>query len=116
MALFEMNGEALTSVAATNFAAEGVWERRDLQRVLRDNIDALDDSLLVVAEEFGDFEGSDRRIDLLCVDRDGQMVVVELKRTSDGGHMELQALRYAASLSSAARLGDGGWPQLAGCC
>jgi hypothetical protein len=67
---------------------------------LRDNIAAVDESLLVIAEEFGDFEGSDRRIDLLCIDRDARVVVVELKRTYDGGHMDLQALRYAAMVSS----------------
>lgn len=100
MALFEMAGETLAPVPATDFAAEGIWERRDLQRVLRNNIDAIDDTLLVVAEEFGDFEGSGRRIDLLCVDREARLVVVELKRTSDGGHMELQALRYAAMVSA----------------
>jgi len=57
-------------------------------------------SLHVVAEEFGDFEGVNRRIDLLCVDRVCKLVVVELKRTADGGHMELQALRYAATIST----------------
>jgi hypothetical protein len=66
MTLFEMTGDALTAVPTTDFATEGIWERRDLQRVLRDNIGTIDDTLLVVAEEFGDFEGSDRRIDLLC--------------------------------------------------
>jgi hypothetical protein len=100
MTLFEMTAEELVAVPATDFATEGVWERRDLQRLLRDNIATIDDTLLVVAEEFGDFEGSDRRIDLLCVDREGRLVVVELKRTHDGGHMDLQALRYAAMVSS----------------
>lgn len=35
---------------------------------------------LVVAEEYADFAGSRRRIDLLAVDPSGQLVVVELKR------------------------------------
>lgn len=30
-------------------------------------------------------------VELLAVDRSGQVVVMELKRTEDGGHMELQA-------------------------
>jgi len=101
MALFELtvDGE-LTKVPATNFAAEFVLERADLQRALRGRIEVLDPDLLVVAEEFGDFADVRRRIDLLCVDREGQLVVVELKRTEDGGHMELQALRYAAMVST----------------
>ncbi|GAA2567361.1 hypothetical protein GCM10010435_46250 [Winogradskya consettensis] len=33
------------------------------------------------------------------MDRDGRLVVIELKRTTDGGHLELQALRYAAMVS-----------------
>ncbi|WP_063798727.1 hypothetical protein [Nocardia sp. NRRL S-836] len=100
MALFEMTADALQAIPPTDFTAEGIWERRDLQRLLRDNIAAVDESLLVIAEEFGDFEGSDRRIDLLCIDRDARVVVVELKRTYHGGHMDLQALRYAAMVSS----------------
>ena len=58
--------------------------------------------LLVVAEEFGDWEDARRRIDLLAIDTAGHLTVVELKRTEDGGHMELQALRYAAMVSSMA--------------
>ncbi len=90
----------LTAVPSTTFAGQGVLERADLQRALREHIDVLDDGLLVVAEEFGDFVDARRRVDLLCVDRAGQLVVVELKRTEDGGHMELQALRYAAMVST----------------
>ncbi len=101
MALFELTtGGAIAKVPSTSFAAEMVLERADLQRALRSHIDVLDANLLVVAEEFGDFADVRRRIDLLCVDREGQLVVVELKRTEDGGHMELQALRYAAMVSA----------------
>ena len=60
----------------------------------------LDPNLLVISEEFGDWEESKRRIDLLAVDREANLVVVELKRTESGGHMELQALRYAAMIST----------------
>lgn len=101
MALFELNPDReLQRVAPTSFATERVLERADLQAAIRDNIRVLGDDLLVVAEEFGDFQDVRRRIDLLCVDRAGQLVVVELKRTEDGGHMELQALRYAAMVST----------------
>ena len=43
---------------------------------------------------------SKRRIDLLGLDKQANLVVIELKRTEDGGHMELQAIRYAAMVST----------------
>lgn len=101
MALFGLTGQGgLAKVETTNFAVEHVLERADLQRAIREYVDVLGEDLLVVAEEFGDFADVRRRIDLLCVDREGQLVVVELKRIDDGGHMELQALRYAAMVST----------------
>jgi hypothetical protein len=66
----------------------------------RAEISPLGDDLKVICEEFCDWEESSRRIDLLCIDKEGSIVVVELKRTEDGGHMELQAIRYAAMISS----------------
>jgi hypothetical protein len=92
--------DSLIKVNRTSFAEENIQERTHLQAALRDHIDLIDADLHVVAEEFGDFEGASRRIDLLCIDRDCKLVVVELKRTADGGHMELQALRYAAMIST----------------
>lgn len=100
MGLYELSGVGLKRIDETSFAAEHVLERTHLQAAVRDNISLLGDDLLVVAEEFGEFEDTHRRIDLLCVDRSGCLVVVELKRTHDGGHMELQALRYAAMVST----------------
>ena len=55
---------------------------------------------LVIAEEFGEWTDSRRRIDLLGIDKEANLVVIELKRTDDGGHMDLQAVRYAAMVST----------------
>lgn len=99
MPIYQVTDTTLKPIAETTFGAEGIMERRDLQRLLRDQISVLGDDLMVVAEEFGDWVDSSRRIDLLCIDADANLVVVELKRTDDGGHMELQALRYAAMIA-----------------
>ncbi len=56
--------------------------------------------MLIVAEEFRAFADARRRIDPLGVDRAGHLVVFELKCSPDGGHLELQALRYAAMVST----------------
>jgi len=100
MALYEITADNLTKIAETSFDLAGVRERYDLQRLLRTQIDVIAPDTLVIAEEFGEWEESKRRIDLLALDREANLVVIELKRTDDGGHMELQAVRYAAMVST----------------
>lgn len=99
MPIYEVRQNGLTPVSATSFENERLRERSDIQRLLREQIECLEEGLMVLAEEFSDWQDSNRRIDLLCLDTDANLVVVELKRTADGGHMELQAIRYAAMVS-----------------
>jgi len=68
--------------------------------LLRRQIEIISPNTLVIAEEFGEWEDSKRRIDLLGIDKDANLVVIELKRSEDGGHMELQSIRYAAMVST----------------
>ena len=100
MSIFEVTPDSLKELTRTDFASQGLRERDNLQPLIRDQIEVLDPDLLVIGEEFGDWEESKRRIDLLAVDRQANLVVIELKRTESGGHMELQALRYAAMVST----------------
>ncbi|MCA9029226.1 MAG: DUF4268 domain-containing protein, partial [Planctomycetaceae bacterium] len=99
MALYEIGNDSLRVIEQTTFVGAKLKER-DVQRLLRTQIEVLDPDLYVLAEEFSEWQDSSRRIDLLAIDRDAQLVVIELKRTEDGGHMELQALRYAAMVSA----------------
>jgi hypothetical protein len=98
--IYEITKTEVRKLNATTFADEGISERNDLQRLLVQNIEMIAAGTLIIAEEFCEWEDSKRRIDLLGVDRQGNLVVIELKRTEDGGHMELQALRYAAMVSA----------------
>ena len=100
MPLYEFTEDSLTNIPVSTYASLKLRERDGIQRVVRDHIKVILPDVMVLAEEFSDWEDSKRRIDLLCLGRDGQLVVVELKRTEDGGHMELQALRYAAMVST----------------
>lgn len=100
MAIFEIVDRDIRPIERTTFEKAGLRERQDLQGMLRERIDVALPGVLVIAEEFGDWEDSRRRLDLLGVEKDGSLVVIELKRTEDGGHMELQALRYAAMVSA----------------
>jgi hypothetical protein len=80
MPLLRIHPGRLETIPSTTFAAERLGERADIQRLLRSHIEVLDSHLLVIAEEFGDWEDSRRRIDLLAIDRDRNLVVIELKR------------------------------------
>lgn len=92
MSLYRVATDKLESVPTTTFAEENLLERKDLQRLLHSDISPLGEDLLVIAEEYSDWEDCNRRIDLLCLNTEGDLIVVEIKRTDDGGHMELQAL------------------------
>jgi len=98
--LYEVGDDRLAQVAVERFAALSMYEREDLQRLLRNDITPLGEDLLVIAEEFGQWEDARRRVDLLALDTAGRLVVIELKRTETGGHMDLQAIRYAAMVST----------------
>lgn len=100
MPIYEVRHDSLAPVSTTSFETERLSERGDIQRLLKDRIAYLEEGLMVLAEEFSDWQDSSRRIDLLCLDTEANLVVVELKRTNDGGHMELQAIRYAAMVSA----------------
>lgn len=100
MAIYQISGDGFHRVEETTFAERGLRERGDLQRLLKKQVEVIAPDTLVIAEEFGEWEDSRRRIDLLGVDKAANIVVIELKRTEDGGHMELQAVRYAAMVST----------------
>lgn len=100
MPIYEVTQKQFRRIQEGEFSASGLRERSDLQRLLRTQIEVIADDLYVLTEEFSEWEESKRRIDLLAIDANANLVVVELKRTSDGGHMELQGIRYAAMVSA----------------
>ena len=102
MSLFRWRETGLTGVEAHAFEDKDLKENK-LQDALKANPDPLEEGLFIIATEFGDWEGSGRRIDLLALDNEARLVVIELKRSQTGGHVELQAIRYAAMVSNMTR-------------
>lgn len=100
MTIYILKDKQLLSIQSTNFIAESIFERDDLQQAFKNNIDIIAPNCLVIAEEFSEWQGSRKRIDLLAIDKQANLVVIELKRTGTGDHMELQALRYASMIST----------------
>ncbi|NJN12780.1 MAG: hypothetical protein HC815_34455 [Richelia sp. RM1_1_1] len=96
----DTSNKTLQLIKPKNFTNEQWLEREHLQPLFRDNPQSIDPNLFIISEEFTNWENSSRRIDLLALDEEANLVVIELKRVEDGGHMELQALRYAAMISA----------------
>lgn len=104
--------DKVETISPSNFKDLKVWERRHLQEWIRTNPGMLlqgdsdsDDAVLIVSMEFdqfsyGDHENIADRLDLLGIDKNGNLVVIEFKRDLKAGYAELQAIRYAAMISS----------------
>ncbi len=100
MAIFKFNNDSFEKVEQTQFSNEGILERQHIQNALKKQIDVIAPDILIISEEFSEWSDSKRRIDLLGVDKEGNIVVIELKRTETGEHMDLQAIRYASMVST----------------
>lgn len=100
MPLFHLTDDSIDPIEQTRFDTLHLRERGDLQRILRSKLDVIAPDCKLLAEEFCSWDDARRRIDLLAVDKEANLIVIELKRTDDGGHLELQALRYAAMIST----------------
>jgi hypothetical protein len=100
MALYSFENMKLQRIEMTRFSEEGILERQHMQNAIKNDIGIIDENCLIISEEFSEWDDSQRRIDLLAIDTGGNVVVIELKRNETGAHMELQAARYAAMVST----------------
>lgn len=98
MALFELSRDHLVRIPETRFDA-GLLKSKDLQRLVRENIAVISGDLKVLAEEYGGWASGGRHADLLCIDREANLVVINIQRIAEASDIELHALRYAAMAS-----------------
>lgn len=69
MSIYKMTTDSLKPLE-TSFDRLGLQEPQHLRPKIKDQIDIIED-ILVIGEEFGDWEDSKRRIDILAVDKKG---------------------------------------------
>ena len=58
MSLFKIDGEKFVDVEQTGFEIEGLKERYHLQKILKKDISSISCELMVISEEYGDWENS----------------------------------------------------------
>ena len=75
-------------------------ERENLQEWIAKNPESLNEELLIVQKEFAGFDDTNERLDLLALDKDGNLVVIENKLDDSGRDVVWQALKYTSYCST----------------
>ena len=78
----------------------GVWERNHMEDWISKHPQILGEELLVVTTEYDKFDKTSNRLDILAIDNAGKLVVIELKRDVADKFTDLQAIHYAAYIST----------------
>lgn len=89
----------ISPLEAKRFGELGFTERKHLQEWLENCPQALaqgdGEELLIIQKEFDGFDDTRERLDLLAVDKDGNLVIIENKLDDSGRDVIWQALKYA---------------------
>src|SRR5438552_19118554 len=88
------------AIEPASFSAVGALELQHIEEWLKREPTLLGEDLLDVASQLASFDKTRDRPDLLAVDGAGKLVVIEIKRDDSGSGQDLQALRYAAYVST----------------
>ena len=75
-------------------------ERDHLQEWLANNPEALGEDILIIQKEFSGFNDTNERLDLLAVDKQGNLIIIENKLDDTGKDVTWQVLKYASYCST----------------
>lgn len=98
--IIDKNSKELKAIQPSTFQELKVWERKDLEKWIEDYPELLGEELFVLTTEYDQFDKTNDRLDVLALDKNGKLVIVELKRDIAPSSTELQAIKYAAFCSN----------------
>lgn len=96
MFVLDKDKKKLQKVDTATFSSQGFKERYDLQEWILSNPESLGEELLYIQKEFSGWDDTNERLDVLAIDKDGNLVVIENKRDDSGRDVTWQALKYAS--------------------
>ena len=100
MYLVDNETKRVTEIKNTSFKNCGLKERKDLQEWIANNPNILGEELLIIQKEFDGFNDTNERLDLLAIDKLGNLVIIENKLDDSGKNVVWQAMKYAGYCSS----------------
>lgn len=96
----DRSANRITRLTQKRFGDLALRERDHLQEWLVHQPDALGEELLILQKEFDGFDETRERLDLLALDKSGNLVVIENKLDDTGRDVTWQALKYTAYVST----------------
>jgi hypothetical protein len=100
MYIIDKEKNRISRLDKKTFGDLGFKERENLQEWLANNPEALGEELLIIQKEFDGFNDTRERLDLLALDKQGNIVVIENKLDDSGRDVTWQVLKYASYASS----------------
>lgn len=100
MFLINKENNSIQQLHPKSFSELGFKERAHLQEWIAGSPEALGEKLLIIQKEFSGFNETNERLDLLALDKEGNLVVIENKLDDSGKDVTWQALKYAAYCST----------------
>lgn len=100
--MFQINATSneIVQLVPKRFSDLGFTERGHLQEWIAKMPESLGEELLIIQKEFDGFDETRERLDLLALDKQGDLVVIENKLDDSGRDVVWQALKYASYCSS----------------
>jgi hypothetical protein len=100
MYLIDKDKNKISDIDKKKFSELGFKERENLQEWLANKPDCLGEELLIIQKEFDGFDDTNERLDLLALDKDGNLVIIENKLDDTGKDVVWQSLKYASYCST----------------
>jgi hypothetical protein len=94
----------ITPVKVKTFTELGFSERKHLQEWIAKMPNVLGEELLIIQKEFSGFDETRERLDLLALDKDGNLVIIENKLDDSGRDVVWQALKYAGYCANLSKI------------
>ena len=100
MFIIDRQTNRINPVNLKRFSELGFTERKHLQEWLTYQPNALGEELLIIQKEFDGFDDTRERLDLLALDKDGNLVIIENKLDDSGREVVWQVIKYASYCAS----------------
>ena len=96
MYVIDQKTNRVKKLDSQKFKEANFEERKNLQEWIANEPSIFNEELLIIQKEFDGFDNTQERLDLLALDKDGNLVLIENKLDDTGRDVTWQALKYTS--------------------